>query len=178
MMNDNKRPKLNPILKELHNRGDGDNLATIKGFIGEASEGYVRLYPFLTVPSYMDIRREDIIHFMDATEDDKPTILYVKSSADINYTHIQSYIVKAHNLQSVEERKCDCGCGNQSGVRALRRMNDGDEDWRTDYDCRRDCLTTLFGCLGSGKKPDRCLNDAHYCNKKCDDGIRGGRLIY
>ncbi len=181
-MTNNKHPKLNPILKELHNQGHDSNLTTVKGFIAEAPDGLVRVYPSLTASSYMDIRREDIVHFTDAEENDHPTILYVKSSAEINYTRIQASLIKAQNLQQIEERDCKCGCSDQPNTIELRRRNDTGGDWPDDYECARGCYLSLIDCLDRGESPARCLNDAQLCRIICDLIIsgdnRGGRVIY
>lgn len=183
MANDDMQPKVNSLLRELHSRGDGDTLIVVKGFVGEVPDGFVRIYPSLTALSYVDIRREDIIHFTDSEQDDQPATLYVTSSADLKIVHIRSTVMKARSLQRARKTRFGCGCGSRSRTLARRRLDDEEPSSGSDYDCEGGCDGALLDCLYTRRRPDEeCWNDHQLCIIICDliasDEGTGGLVIF
>ncbi len=161
------QPRVNPILKKLTSRGKGRALTQLKGFVGEGPKGFVRIYPSLTMPSYVDIHSDDVVHFIESDEDDKPIEIFVRASAKVNFTQVRSGTTEAQNLDGLGKGDCGCGCGGQT-VAALRIPPGSVIGPDTPRECYRDCAFAFRDCLRSGRSYSSCVADDDLCNARCD----------
>jgi hypothetical protein len=83
--------RINPLVEERLHASGAESAVRISGYIGPASqEEFTRLYQDLSLCSYIELRREDIVDVEEAESDKEPAQIHLRRDAQIEVHSVAS----------------------------------------------------------------------------------------
>jgi hypothetical protein len=144
-------PKSNPDIKVL------------SGFVGNSSkEGYVRLYINTEMNEFIDILEDDVIERHSTSSETNPlggSVLWVKKSANLQYTRIESVQVQADFLKGSIVDQNVPSLITDAGAFVFYKKNQG----VISIPAR---ITPCFSCPDTLSGPD-CRTGSFFCTIVC-----------
>jgi hypothetical protein len=136
-------PALNPLVQNLVAEGGGKVLA-VGGFVGQTRDDHMRLYADLSLRTYIEIAKADIVLVVETPDKpEQPSIIYIKTTAELKY--VQEACFRAEQAVAAMA-SISCGCGGQSNstrmVAAQQTGGGGVPDL-----CTMNCLSNTANCL-------------------------------
>jgi hypothetical protein len=75
---------MNPLVEKRLQVSAAGATVPLSGYLGPApQEGYIRLYQDLSLGSYVELRRDDIVDVEEAESDKEPTLIHAKRDASV-----------------------------------------------------------------------------------------------
>ncbi len=78
-------PSIHPQVRDLLDAADHGAFG-IAGYVGPAPDGKVRLYADLSLRTYVEVARSDVVRVVESDEQPQgPSVLYLERDADVTY---------------------------------------------------------------------------------------------
>jgi hypothetical protein len=143
------------------------------GFVGETTNGMVRIYSSLAMSSYIDIQPEDILHYIEPGEENEPTVFFVPDSARVRVTTVRSKSVEASSLRVGSRRPGGYRCGEDATAKRARLMGGTRGPVRpigpaTEDECFWNAAVRYRECLREGKPEQECWDEYELHAARCE----------
>jgi hypothetical protein len=141
--------RVHPLIAQLNPQpGDQRRFVILTGFIGEETDGLVRVYPGLDLGTYYEIPIDDIVYAESADPDQaaRPTGIVLKASAQVRVVQVSNRTIEAGFLSgAIAEANLGAALRSMDG-----QIQDSDQ-------ARPEELTSPTGPVLPKPPPTSCL---------------------
>jgi hypothetical protein len=163
-------PRVNPIVQDLLAEGSGKVL-TVGGFVGPTTDENIRLYSDLSLSTYIEIARTDVVRVVEVPDKpEQPCIVFLKSTAELKFVQEASF--RAEHVLSAIASVCP-GCGDHGGAPRAAAQQTGGGGGPTIDLCAWACVERYRLCAGPNATSWQrfwCAAAYLYCRLTCGTG--------
>jgi hypothetical protein len=164
------RAPVNPLVEDLLKREA--RAVSLRGYVGPAESGRVRLYSDLSLTRFVEIPDDAIVHVRQARNDPEArrTVVF-DGSTRVRY--VQETILRVEDAIAQAHSTAGCvGCGSQNASTSQEQLRLRRFPWETVPNpcaalCRAALDTCIFYAQGRVDEQIWCYMDSWVCLEKC-----------